>query len=160
MAKLLTSVVRLTESEQPSIELTLEDCAKITKQSIEKASQLKTLMCIAIVDCTGSLIHFSKMSGAWDGSVKISMSKAYTAYAFSGDKDKQGPLSTEELYKLSQPGQPLFGIQTTNTDNGIVTFGGGVPLYKNGVLVGGLGISGSTVDNDVAVATAGAKGFN
>lgn len=156
---ILKRVVKLTESErsQNSGILTTEDCNEIIKQSIDKANELEVLMNIAIVDCTGELMAFMRMDGAWLGSVHISQNKAYTAHAFSGDKDKQGPLTTEKLGELAQPGEPLYGIQDTNTK--IVVFGGGVPLYKGNVLVGALGISGSTVPNDIKVAEAGAKGF-
>lgn len=139
--------------------LTLDDCDKIIKSAINKAEQLKTLMNIAIVDHTGNLISFAKMPGAWNGSIEIAKSKAYTAFSFSDNKDKQGPLTTEELGKLAQPGQPLFGIQNSNSDKGIIIFGGGIPLYKDNILVGAIGVSGSTVPNDIKVAEAGLAGI-
>lgn len=157
----LKTVIRLTEStDTTSSILTYDECTAICEKAMEEASKLNTLMNIAIVDKSGNLLFFYKMPGAWEGSVDIAISKGYTAVAFSGDKDKQGPLPTDELGKLSQPGKPLFGIQNTNTDKGIVIFGGGTPLYKGNTLVGGLGISGSTVDNDVKVCSFGSKGYN
>ena len=159
---ILKQVSRLTETydrASTSDFLTHDDCTSIISQAMAESSKLDVLMNIAIVDHTGNLAMFYKMPGAWEGSVGIAQSKAYTAFAFSGDKDKQGALSTEELGKLSQPGQPLFGIQNTNSDKGIVIFGGGIPVYKNSKLVGAVGISGSTVPNDVKVCTAATKGF-
>lgn len=157
---ILKRVVLLTENEQvpTSVILTTDDCNKIIKQSVDKSNELNVLMNIAVVDCTGELMAFMRMDGAWLGSVPIAQNKAYTAHAFSGDKDKQGPLTTEKLGELAQPGESLYGIQDTNTK--IVVFGGGVPLYKGNVLVGALGISGSSVPNDIKVAEAGSKGFN
>lgn len=158
---ILKNIARLDEaSSVQSSTLTYDECLSICANSMEEASKLKTLMNIAIVDAAGNLLFFFKMPGAWEGSVDIAQSKAYTAFAFSGNKDQQGPLSTEELGKLSQPGKPLFGIQNTNQDKGIVIFGGGVPLYKGNVLVGALGISGSSVENDIKVSNRGSKGFN
>ena len=140
----------------PDSVLTYSDCIAICDRAIASSEKLSSLINVSIVDAGGNALFFYKMPGAWEGSVDIAQSKAYTAFAFSGDKDKQGPLSTEELGKLSQPGKPLYGIQQTNTDKGIVIFGGGIPLYKNNKLVGAVGISGSTVDNDVEICTAAA----
>lgn len=160
--RLFQTFTKLNEVQEQTTDdccLTLSDCETICSQAIKKSEDLNTLMDIAIVDHTGELLHFTRMPGAWVGSIKISQAKAYTAFAFSGDKDKQGPLSTAELGKLAQPGEPLFGIQNSNLDKEIIIFGGGIPLYKDGILVGAVGISGSTVDNDVKVAKASVKGF-
>ena len=86
------------------------------------------------------------MDGALLASVDISHGKAYTAVALK--------MSTEKLASLTQPGQMLFGINTT--DNGrLVIFGGGLPIIENGQVVGGIGVSGGSVEQDVAVVTAG-----
>lgn len=157
---ILKSVVKITESKQEEdLNLTYEDCINICVTAIKESTKIKALMNIAIVDRAGNLAFFYKMPSAWEGSVDIAKSKAYTAVAFSGDKDKQGPLTTAKLGDLSQPGQPLFGIQNTNRDKDVVTFGGGVPLYKSGNLIGALGISGSTVDDDVQIANLSSKGY-
>lgn len=156
---ILKTVVQLKESVQPAggNALSIDECEQIVEQAIKEAQKLDTLMNIAIVDHTGNLMYFTRMPGAWLGSVLISQNKAYTAHAFSGDSAAQGPISTEDLGKLAQPGEPLFGIQDTN--DRVVIFGGGIPLYKDGTLVGAIGVSGSTVDNDIRVAKAGSKGF-
>src|SRR5687767_14601530 len=91
---------------------------------------------------------FARMDGAWLGSIDISMKKARTARWFD--------MNTGEIGKLSQPGGPLFGIEHSN--GGLITFPGGVPLKDNkGNVIGAVGVSGSTVENDHAVATAGAE---
>jgi len=91
---------------------------------------------------------FIRMDDAWLGSVDVSIKKAKTARFFD--------MPTGELGKLSQPGQPLFGIEHSN--GGLITFPGGIPLIGDGGLVmGGIGVSGSSVENDHKVAEAGAK---
>ena len=104
-------------------------------------------MDIAVVDAGGNLKSFVRMDGAWLGSIDISIRKARTARWFD--------MNTGEIGKLSQPGGPLFGIEHSN--GGLITFPGGVPLKDgNGRVVGAVGVSGSTVENDHAVAAAGA----
>ena len=88
------------------------------------------------------------MEGAWLGSIDISIKKAKTARFFD--------MPTGEIGKLSQPGGPLFNIEHSN--GGLITFPGGVPLKdKEGNIVGAIGVSGSSVENDHAVAEAGAQ---
>ena len=105
-------------------------------------------MDIAVVDAGGNLKAFARMDGAWLGSIDISMRKARTARWFD--------MNTGEIGKLSHPGGPLFGIEHSN--GGLITFPGGVPLKDvGGEIVGAIGVSGSTVENDHAVAAAGAQ---
>ena len=127
--------------------LTLEAAEKIVAAAKRKAAELDTLMDIAVVDVGGNLKAFVRMDGAWLGSIDISIRKARTARWFD--------MNTGEIGKLSQPGGPLFGIEHSN--GGLISFPGGVPL-KDGKdeVVGALGVSGSTVENDHAVAAAGA----
>lgn len=124
-----------------------------------------TKMQIAIVDRSGKLLQVFSMSDAWVGSIDIAIAKARTAAFFSSD---QNALTSRIVGTASQPGGPLWGIGNSNQigisgsqefRNGIITFPGGVPLYKNGVLVGGVGVSGDGVDQDESVAFAGAVGF-
>lgn len=96
-------------------------------------------------------------AGAWHGSYWISRDKAWTALAFSSDENA---LSTRSIGVLSQPGAPLWQIgQSRQPSVGLISFPGGVPLYKNDRLVGAVGVSGSTVDQDEAVAVAASRGF-
>jgi uncharacterized protein GlcG (DUF336 family) len=90
------------------------------------------------------------MEGAWLGSIDISIKKAKTARYFD--------MPTGEIGKLSQPGGPLYNIEHSN--GGLISFPGGVPLKdKEGNIVGAIGVSGSSVENDHAVAEAGAQAF-
>ena len=129
-------------------DLKLEAAERVIAAAKKKAGEIKTLMDIAVVDAGGNLKAFARMDGAWLGSIDISMKKARTARWFD--------MNTGEIGKLSQPGGPLFGIEHSN--GGLITFPGGVPLKdKNGTVIGAIGVSGSTVENDHAVATAGAE---
>lgn len=126
----------------------LETARAAVTAAIEKANELNLKMNIAIVDAGADLKAFARMDGAWLGSVDISIKKAKTARYFD--------FETGEVGKLSQPGGSLYMIEISN--DGLITFPGGIPLKnKAGEVVGGIGVSGSTVENDHAVAQAGAK---
>ncbi len=128
-------------------ELTLDAAEKIVAAAKKKAVEIGTKMDIAVVDAGGNLKAFARMDGAWLGSIDISIKKAHTARWFD--------MNTGEIGKLSQPGGPLYQIEHSN--GGLITFPGGVPLKgSGGEIVGAIGVSGSTVENDHAVATAGA----
>jgi uncharacterized protein GlcG (DUF336 family) len=128
--------------------LTLEHAEKIVAAAKAKAKAINTLMDIAVVDEGGNLKAFARMDGAWLGSIDIAQKKARTARFFD--------MPTGAIGKLSQPGGPLFGIEHSN--HGLITFPGGVPLKdSSGAIIGAIGVSGSSVENDHAVAEAGAK---
>ena len=116
--------------------------------AIVSATKLGVKMNIAIVDAGGNLVAFNRMDGAWLGSVDISIKKAKTAAYFN--------MASSDIGKLSQPGGPLYNIEHSN--GGLITFPGGLPIHgKDGVLIGGIGVSGSSVENDFKVAAAGKK---
>ncbi len=117
---------------------------------LKKSNEIGTKMNIAVVDRGGNLVAFAREDGAWVGSVDISIKKARTATFFD--------METQEIGKLSQPGGSLYNIEHSN--NGLITFPGGVPLTTpDGVILGGVGVSGSTVEDDFAVAQAAVEGF-
>jgi uncharacterized protein GlcG (DUF336 family) len=129
-------------------DISLDAAEKVVQAAKKKAAEIKTLMDIAVVDAGGNLKAFARMDGAWLGSVDIAMRKARTARFFD--------MNTGEIGKLSQPGGPLYGIEHSN--GGLITFPGGIPLKDaSGVVIGAIGVSGSSVENDHAVATAGAE---
>jgi uncharacterized protein GlcG (DUF336 family) len=122
-------------------------------------------MQIAIVARDGKLLRLFSMTDAWVGSIDIAVAKGRTAAFFSSD---QNALTSRIVGVASQPGGPLWGIGNSNQigisgsqefRNGIITFPGGVPLYKDGVLVGGIGVSGDGVDQDDLIAAMGSAGF-
>jgi uncharacterized protein GlcG (DUF336 family) len=128
-------------------DITLEQAQNAVKAALKKAAEIGTKMNIAVVDAGANLKAFARMDGAWLGSIDISMRKARTARFFD--------MNTGEIGKLSQPGGSLYNIEHSN--GGLITFPGGVPLRnRDGVVIGAIGVSGSTVENDHAVAAAGA----
>ncbi len=130
-----------------SQDITLDQAQEVLAAAIAAAEEQGTLMDIAVVDAGGNLKAFARMDGAWLGSIDIAVSKARTARYFD--------LPTEALGELSQPGGPLYGIEVSN--GGLITFPGGLPLTApDGTVVGAIGVSGSTVEDDRAVAEAGA----
>jgi uncharacterized protein GlcG (DUF336 family) len=128
--------------------VTSKDADIAIKAAQKKALELKTQMCIAVVDSGGNLKAFHRMDGAWVGSIDIAIKKAHTSVFFG--------MQSGAIGQLSQPGGSLYGIEHSN--NGLITFPGGVPVVdREGVLIGAIGVSGSTVENDHAVALAGVK---
>lgn len=126
--------------------LTLADARTIIAAAESKADEIGQPMNIAVVDAGGNLITHVRQDGAWIGSIDISISKAWTSKAFD--------IQTKDLGDNSQPTQQFFGIHTTNGGK-VAIFAGGVPLLRDGVVVGGLGVSGGSGEQDQTVALAG-----
>lgn len=128
--------------------VTMDNARAAIDAARKKAVELNTQMCIAVVDSGANLKAFVRMDDAWVGSIDIAIKKAKTAVYFG--------MPTGEIGKLSQPGNSLYGIEHSN--EGLITFPGGLPIVdEDGVLVGAIGVSGSAVENDHAVAEAGVK---
>lgn len=126
--------------------LTLAQAQTAIKAATQKAQELDLKMNIALVDAGANLTAFARMDGAWLGSVDISIRKAKTARFFD--------MPTGNLGQASQPGGPLYNIEHSN--GGLITFPGGIPIKDgNGEVIGAIGVSGSTVENDHTVAEAG-----
>jgi uncharacterized protein GlcG (DUF336 family) len=131
-------------------DLTLAQAQKVVAAAEAKAQQQGTLMNIAVIDAGGNLKAFARMDGAFLGSIDISLKKAKTARDFN--------MSSKELGDLAQPGKPLYGIEVTN--GGLAIFGGGELIRdKSGTIIGAIGVSGSSVEDDMAVSQAGAAGL-
>ncbi|WP_416191472.1 GlcG/HbpS family heme-binding protein [Neisseria sp. CCUG12390] len=128
-------------------DLTLNQAQAVIRAAVKKAEQIKVPMNIAVVDAGGNLKAFARMEDAFIGSIDIASKKARTARYFN--------MSTRDLGNAAQPGKPLYGIEVTN--NGLAIFAGGVLLVdSSGVIVGSVGVSGGSVDEDESVAKAGA----
>lgn len=128
--------------------ITLEQAEQLSEAAKAKAKEIGVPMNIAIVDEGANLVSFHRMDNAWLGSVDISIKKAKTARFFD--------MNSGEIGKLSQPGGPLFGIEHSN--QGLITFPGGVLLKDaSGKIVGAIGVSGGSVEQDHEVAAAGAS---
>jgi uncharacterized protein GlcG (DUF336 family) len=130
--------------------VTVQAAQAVVDAARAKADEIGVPMNIAVVDAGNNLTAFARMDGAWLGSIDIAQSKAYTARAFD--------METRELAPLAQPGGPLYGIEAGN-DGRVIVFAGGIPLTVGGRIVGAIGVSGGTVDQDQEVAEAGVAAF-
>jgi len=139
---------RTTQRKETIVaDITTEQALAAVNAGLKKSLELKLKMNVAIVDAGGNLKAFARMDGAWIGSIDISQKKARTARFFD--------MPTGEIGKLSQPGKPLYQIEVSN--GGLISFPGGVPVTNSaGEVIGAVGVSGSTVDNDHRVAEAAA----
>lgn len=130
--------------------MTLEDARRIIAAAEKKSKEIGQPMNIAVADEGGNLVSHVRMDGAWLGSIDISINKAYTSRAFD--------ITTKDLAAHSQPGAQFFGIHASNNGK-IMIFAGGIPLKRGGKIVGAIGVSGGSGDQDHAVAEAGAAAF-
>lgn len=128
----------------------LEDARRVIAAAEGKARALGQPMNVAVADEGGNLVAHVRMDGAWLGSVDISINKAFTARAFD--------ITTKDLAEHSQSGGQFFGIHASNQGR-IMVFAGGVPLRRDGKVVGAVGVSGGSGEQDHAVAEAGAAAF-
>lgn len=131
-------------------DITLEQAQAVVQAGLVESASRGLAMDVAVVDVGGNLKAFARMDGAWLGSIDIAIRKARTSRYFD--------MPTGALGELSQPGGPLFNIEVSN--GGLITFPGGLPLEVDGQVVGAVGVSGSTVDDDHAVATAAAAAIH
>jgi uncharacterized protein GlcG (DUF336 family) len=132
--------------------VTLEEAQSIIQAAQQKAQEIGQPMNIAVVDNGRELKAFARMEDAWLGSIEISIDKAFTAASFPD-------FSTQDLADVTQPGQPLYGLETIRHGR-FVNFAGGIPLTRNGEVAGAIGVSGGTVDQDQEVAEAGLGAFS
>jgi uncharacterized protein GlcG (DUF336 family) len=130
--------------------VSLQDARRVIAAAEKKAEQIRQPMNIAVADEGGNLVAHVRMDGAWLGSIDISINKAYTARAFD--------ISTKDLAAHSQSGGQFFGIHASNRGR-IMIFAGGVPLKRDGKVVGAIGVSGGSGEQDHSVAEAGAAAF-
>ena len=126
--------------------ITLAQAQQAVQAATDKATEMGLLMNVTIVDSGANLVAFARQEGAWLGSIDIAIRKARTARYFD--------MPTGEIGKLSQPGGSLYNIEHSN--GGLITFPGGIPIKNgDGEIIGAIGVSGSTVENDHTVAQAG-----
>jgi uncharacterized protein GlcG (DUF336 family) len=130
--------------------ITIEQAQTLITAAQLKAQQIGVPMNIAIVDAGANLKAFVRMDNAWLGSVDISIKKAKTARFFD--------MESGDIGGLSQPGGPLYNIEVSN--GGLISFPGGVPIKSAGEIVGAIGVSGGSVEQDREVALAGVAAFN
>lgn len=126
-------------------QITLEASKKMGKAALKKALEIKVPIVFSVVDNGGNLLYLERMDEAFVTSVDIAINKAFTAWAL-----KSG---TNELSEVVLPGQSLYGLNLTNNSR-IITFGGGFPIIINDEIVGAVGVSGGTVEEDMEIAKA------
>jgi len=129
---------------------TLDVATELVAAAEAQAEDIGVPMCIAVVDEGANLVAFHRMDDALLASVSIAQNKAYSSASLK--------MSTETIADLAQPGEALYGIGGTN-DGCIVTFGGGVPLETDDGVVGAVGVSGGSPEEDVEVAMAAVDAF-
>lgn len=127
--------------------VTLEDARRVIAAGEEEATRIGQPMNVAVVDAGGNLVAHVRQDGAWIGSVDISISKAWTSRAFD--------IATKDLGDNAQPGGQFFGIHTTNGGR-VAIFAGGIPLVRDGAVIGAVGVSGGSGEQDQRVAEAAA----
>lgn len=128
----------------------LEDARRIIAAAEKKAAEIGQPMNIAVADAGGNLVAHVRMDGAWIGSIDISIKKAWTSRAFD--------IATKDLAEHSQSGDQFFGIHASNNGR-VMIFAGGIPLKKGNQIVGAIGVSGGSGEQDHSVAEAGAAAF-
>ena len=127
-------------------DITLDQAHAAVEAAIAKSNEMGVKMDIAVVDAGANLKAFARMDGAWLGSIDIAQIKARTSRFFD--------MPTGAIGELSQPGGALYNIEHSN--GGLITFPGGLPISNgDGEVIGAIGVSGSTVEDDHAVAEAG-----
>lgn len=130
--------------------ITLDDARRVITAAEEKAQEIDCPMDIAVVDAGGNLKAHVRMDGAFVGSITISINKAYTAIAFQQE--------TKSLQEVTRPDGPIFGLSEAHGGR-LVVFPGGIPLVRNGEIVGAIGVSTGTIEQDQEVAEAGVAAF-
>ena len=130
--------------------ITLNEAKNVIAAAEKKAAEIGQPMNIAVADAGGNLVAHVRMDGAWIGSIDISINKAFTSRAFD--------IATKDLGQHAQPGGQFYGIHASNGGR-IMIFAGGIPLKRAGKVVGAIGVSGGSGEQDQAVAEAGAAAF-
>lgn len=149
--KRITQVVRSVMRETIKGQMmTLKLAVALIEKVEERAESLGVPVVIAVADASARPVAVHCMDGAYIGSYDIALNKTFTSVGFK--------MSTEQLGKLSQPGQPLYGIQSTNNGK-VVIFGGGEPLMAGSAMIGAVGVSGGTASQDTALAAEAKKIF-
>lgn len=120
--------------------LTLEEAKKLANRALEKAKLMDVKIVVSVVDSGGNLILLNRMDDSFLGSIEVSINKAYTALSFNSP--------THLLKELVEPKGDLYTLQNIRR---VIAFGGGYPIDRNGKLLGGIGISGGTVDEDLKI---------
>ena len=127
-------------------QITLKTAKLMIEKAIIKAEEIEVPVVVSIVDAGGNLLAMERMDDAFVTSIDIANNKAFTSWALR--------CGTNEMSEVIQPGESLYGLNLTN-DARIICFGGGFPIVMEGQVIGAIGVSGGSVDQDMAIAKAG-----
>ena len=127
--------------------VSLDDAQRIIQAGIAKAREIGSPSNIAVADAGGNLLAFARMEDAWLGSIDIAINKAFTSRAFD--------IATKQLASFAQPGEQFYGIHVSNHGR-VMIFAGGLPLKAGGKVIGAVGVSGGTGEQDQQIADAAA----
>jgi uncharacterized protein GlcG (DUF336 family) len=154
IAEIVDLVTRQMKEQAPShickAEMTLATANDLIEKVKAEANKIGVNAVVAVSDAAGRPISIQCMDEAYIASFDVALNKTYTSASLK--------MSTEALGKLAEPGASLYGIQFTN-EGKIVIFGGGEPLYRGGKIVGALGVSGGSAEQDTYLAAYGKKIF-
>jgi ATP:cob(I)alamin adenosyltransferase len=142
---------KMTARKKRDTDLSLQLAVKMAEAAETKATSMGVPIVFSVVDNAGNMILLHRMEGSLLASLDIAPNKAYTAVALK--------IATHELVPVIQPGSELYGIQLSN-QNKIITFGGGYPLKTEDYIIGGIGVSGGTVAEDMSIAEEALKFFD
>ena len=132
------------------MQITVKQAERLIQAAASKAEEIGIAVSIVVVDAGGYLKAFSRMDGAWLGSIDVAIRKAHTSVLFE--------METQTVWSFSKPNAQAHGIE--NTNGGLVTFAGGIPLKAtDGELFGSIGVSGGQVNQDYMIAQAGQAAF-
>lgn len=146
---LVDTIVR--EMDTFSYDITLAEAQKLSEKVRKKAAEMGVNAVVAVANSGGNPVLIECMDDSYIASYDVALKKAFTVVSLK--------MSTSDLKPLAQPGASLYGIQFTN-DGKIIIFGGGEPLCgKDGKIIGGLGVSGGTEEQDTALAAYGKEIF-
>lgn len=144
----LLTIISNSIHAQTTNDITHEQALKVVFEAKKKAEESNVLVNIAVVDAGANLKAFIRMDESFLGSIDVAIKKAKTARYFN--------IATGDLGKLTQPGGIIYNIEVSN--NGLITFPGGVPIKNNeGKIIGAIGISGGTIEEDHEIAIIGAE---
>jgi uncharacterized protein GlcG (DUF336 family) len=128
------------------MQITSDQAESLVRGAKPKAADMGVAVSVVVVDAAGHLKAFSRMDGAWLGSIDVAIKKAKTSVLFEAE--------TQAIWELCKPEAQAHGLELTN--NGLVTFAGGIPIKRaDGQLLGSIGVSGGQIAQDLEVARAG-----
>lgn len=130
--------------------VTYQQAQAVVQAAFERAAEIECPMSVAVLDWGRNLVLFARHEEAKLGSIDVAIGKAYTARSLE--------MPTEDVAPLTQPGAPLFGLQASDAQ--IIAFGGGIPLTRQGSVIGAVGVSGGSVEMDIDVAQAAARALD